>query len=248
MTRTHRYSSYAFTLYTATHITSTAIIPLIKRSVPLSEPSLLLFRPLYQGLLTEPLLVILPLATHILSGFALRIHRRNISISQYGVSDLPRNERSGAIRKRKIWPRVSWTSGAGYVAVPLVIGHSVINRLLPVLIHGDSSGIGLAFVSHGFAQHPFISVAGFTLLVSVTTYHVVWGWGRWLGFWPVFGAGTAVDRKRKRTWWGINALSAAVAGLWLAGGIGVVGRGGKATGWIARQWDEIYAAVPLLGL
>jgi hypothetical protein len=52
---------------------------------------------------------------------------------------------------------------------------------------------------------------------------------------------------RKRRWYGINALSAIVAGLWLAGGLGIVGRGGKVSGWIGREFDELYHSMPLLG-
>lgn len=50
---------------------------------------------------------------------------------------------------------------------------------------------------------------------------------------------------KKRRWYGINAVSAVVTGLWLAGSLGIVGRGGKTGGWIGREFDELYhAAMP----
>lgn len=52
----------------------------------------------------------------------------------------------------------------------------------------------------------------------------------------------------KRRWWVVNGVSAFVTVIWMAGGLGVVARGGKATGWIGKGWDELYAKIPLLGL
>ncbi len=54
-------------------------------------------------------------------------------------------------------------------------------------------------------------------------------------------------KKGKRRWWVINSVSALAAGVWMAGGLGVVARGGSATGWIGKGWDDLYSRVPLLG-
>jgi hypothetical protein len=37
--------------------------------------------------------------------------------------------------------------------------------------------------------------------------------------------------------------------VWMLGGLGLVGRGGKGvgTGWEVRAWDEIYRRVPVFG-
>lgn len=64
VTRLQKYSTYAFTIFASFHITNTSIIPLVTRSVPASEPYLLLTRPYYQSFPLEPLLVTLPIATH----------------------------------------------------------------------------------------------------------------------------------------------------------------------------------------
>jgi hypothetical protein len=51
---------------------------------------------------------------------------------------------------------------------------------------------------------------------------------------------------RKRRWYGINIASAVVAGLWLAGSLGIVGRDGKVIGWIGKEYDELYSYIPFL--
>lgn len=108
--------------------------------------------------------------------------------------------------------------------------------------------ISLSYISHGFALHPIVSFAGFIALVSVGAWHFVWGWAKWLDLSP--SQARESDSKRhlvkKRRWYGIHALSAVLAGLWLAGGLGVVGRDGKTGGWIGREFDELYNTMPLI--
>ena len=103
--------------------------------------------------------------------------------------------------------------------------------------------MGLGFVSHGFAKHPFIAWTGYTALIAVAAGHFVWGAARWNGWLPV-GSG----QKASRRWWLLNGISAALAGIWMAGGLGVVGRGGVSDGWVGKGYDALYAKVPLLKL
>jgi hypothetical protein len=111
--------------------------------------------------------------------------------------------------------------------------------------------IGLGYISHGFALHPFVSFAGFTAMVSVGIWHTTWGWARWLSLTPTqVTQSDSESQKRlmeKRRWYGINGIAVLATGLWLAGSLGVVGRGGKTDGWIGREFDELYKAVPLIG-
>jgi hypothetical protein len=246
VTRLQRYSSYVFTIYTTFHITNTSLIPLITQSVPASERYLLLTRPYYQSPLMEPLLVTLPLLTHIASGLILRIHRRNASLVRYGGSEISTSSRFAS--KTHVWPPISYASISGYILTPLVLGHAFVNRVLPWWVEGGSSGVGLGFVSHGFAKHPVMDWVGYAALVGIASGHIVWGWAKWMGWTPIgVGELSGNGKKGKRRWWIINGVSALVAGLWVAGGLGVVARGGKATGWVGKGWDELYARVPLLG-
>jgi hypothetical protein len=224
------------------HITNTSILPLITRSVPSADKYLLLTRPYYQSLPFEPLLITLPLGLHISSGLALRLYRRRQSLHRYGAES--RKER------RSIqWPALSGTSALGYLLTPLVLGHAFVNRVMPLLYEGGSANVGLEFVSHGFARHPAVAFTGYTALVAAGSWHTVWGWAKWLGLTPasVVQGGPEGQMRRKRRFYVLNAVAALVAGLWLAGGLGVIGRGGASEGWLGKEYDSLYSKIPFVG-
>lgn len=242
LSRIQRYSSYTFSIFAAFHITNTALIPLLTRSVPASEPYLLLTRPYYQSPLLEPLLIGIPLVAHIGSGFALRLFRRRQETEMYGAE-------SYSQRRTMSWPPVSGISKLGYLLIPLVAGHAFINRGIPLKEHGGSSSIGLSYVSHGFARFPVLSTLGYSALLGVGVWHVVWGWAKYLSLTPgyVSTSGEMGKAQRRRRWWAVNAVAAVVAGMWMTGGMGVVGRAGATTGWVGREYDELYRSIPILG-
>ena len=101
--------------------------------------------------------------------------------------------------------------------------------------------MGLGFVSHGFAKHPFIAWSGYMALVTIGVGHFVWGVARWQSFTPV-----GSDQKAKRRWWTINGVWAGVTALWMAGGLGIVGRGGLSEGWVGKGYDALYSKIPLV--
>ncbi|KAH8660778.1 hypothetical protein BGZ60DRAFT_492106 [Tricladium varicosporioides] len=239
LTRLQKYSSYVFTIYTSFHLTNTSLLPLLTRSLPESETYLLLTRPYYQSFPLESLLITLPVATHILSGVALRIHRRNANLARYGSAGLSVSERLQ--KGLKVWPKVSWSSASGYVLAPLVLGHAFVNRILPWVYEGGSSGVGLGFVSHGFASHPFVAWSGYTALISVAAGHFVWGAARWNGWVPI-----GTSKKAKRRWWVLNGVSVLFAGLWAAGGLGVVARFGRDDTWVGKGYNVLYSKIPML--
>ncbi|KAF2843290.1 hypothetical protein M501DRAFT_994171 [Patellaria atrata CBS 101060] len=240
--RIQKYSSYAFTIFAAFHITNTSLIPLLTQSVQASDSYLLLTRPYYQSFPLEPLIVALPLVAHVGSGLALRLYRRNQSAKRYGAE-------SRSDRRLVAWPKVSGTSALGFALTFLVGGHAFINRVLPLWLEGSSSNIGLEYVSHGFAKHPVVSTLGFSTLVGVAAWHAVWGWAKWLRWNPdqvTEGGGQGQLRKKQR-WYTINGISALVTVLWMAGGLGVVGRGGEVGGWMGREYDAMYRRIPVVG-
>ncbi|PNS20805.1 hypothetical protein CAC42_2736 [Sphaceloma murrayae] len=242
LVKSQKYSSYAFTAFLSMHITNTSLIPLLTRSVPASEPYLLLTRPYYQSPLAEPLVVLAPLAVHLASGLALRLYRRKEELRMYGA------EEKGDRRKIS-WPRISGTSQLGYAMAGLLAGHVYVNRVLPLRVHGGSSSVNLSYVSHAFARHGWVSTAGFAALVSVGVAHMVWGMSKWLGVAPtqIVVWGGEGRREKRRRWWVLNGVVALVAGVWMAGGIGVIGRGGEVKGWVGREYEELYQSIPLIG-
>ncbi len=132
---------------------------------------------------------------------------------------------------------------------PLLAGHVFVNRILPLKIQGDSSGVGLGYVAHGFAKHPLIATLGYTFLVTVGSWHIVGGAAKFLRISSeyVTEGGDYGRRKRAKRSRVLNTLAACVAGVWLLGGLGVVGSGGRGTGWEAKGWDELYRQVPVFG-
>lgn len=152
----------------------------------------------------------------------------------------------------RIWPAVSWISASGYAFAVFLTVHIAMNRVVPLMVEGDSSDIGLAYVAHGFARHTAISTLGYVGLLAAGCGHMVWGAAKWLGLappspsrdgLPVLDARTI--KARRRMWFGINAASATFALVWAAGGLGVVARGGLSPGWIGKVYDKLFASVGL---
>ncbi|KAL5906762.1 hypothetical protein ACKVV1_011166 [Pyricularia oryzae] len=253
LARIQRYSSYAFSIFTTVHLATTSIVPLLTRSVSSSESYLLLSREIYQTRISEPLLVAVPLAAHILSGLALRLVRRSQNLKRYGGATpgvmVPAKSR-GRGREPSAWPQLTYTAAAGYGAAAAVFAHAFVNRGLPLLVEGDSADVGLAYVAHGFARHPAVAWVAYTSLLAVTAGHVVWGWARWLGLaqgaaWDSSAAvvGRDVRKRRRRSWLLINGGALVGALVWAAGGLGVVARGGRSRGWVGDLYDAMFQKV-----
>lgn len=242
LSRIQRYASYASTLFLTFHIANNSLIPLITRSVPASEPYLLLTRPFYQSPLAEPLVVLLPFVAHISAGLALRLYRRAQHVRRHGAD-------SRADRRRLAWPKFSGTSALGYLLLPFFLGHAFINRILPLWFEGGSSSIGLSYVSHGFARYPALSFVGYTALIGLASWHFVWGGAKWLAWTPhqVPDVGVQGSWKRKWRWYTLNGLSALLTALWMSGGLGIVGRGGPVRGWLGKVYDNLFRRIPIMG-
>jgi hypothetical protein len=255
VTRIQRYSSYTFTVFAGLHFANTSLIPLVYQSVPYAEPFLLLTREIYQTRISEPLLIGVPIAAHVLAGVALRLLRRTQNLKRYGgatpgmyalhraatANSMASNSRKGL----RIWPLVSYVALSGYAFVLPLASHIFMNRVLPLLVEGDSSSIALEFVSHGFAREGLKPWVAYTLLLSIGAGHMVWGWATWLGVAPPTGwKKTTTDPKlrkqRRHMWWEINGVAALVAGVWAAGGLGIVATYGRIGGYLGKVYDKMY--------
>lgn len=101
------------------------------------------------------------------------------------------------------WPSMSGVARLGYVLLPFLAGHVLMNRVAPLLTSsqglsesvtgldfsfgGSSSIVGLEYVAHGFARNPVFSSVGYAVLIGSASWHVVWGWARWLDLAPRAG-------------------------------------------------------------
>ena len=259
MNRVQKYSTYAISFFSTLHFATTSVLPLLNRSVAASESALLLAREIYQTPTTEPLLVALPVVAHVASGVAIRLIRRSQNLNRYGSATTPglwaqhkkKMTESGTVSVSVVWPKLSYISMSGY-AFSIFFGvHVGMNRLLPVLVEGNSSTTGLAYVAHGFAKHGTLAWVAYAGLLAAGCGHMVWGWCKWLGVAPpaVEGAIVVMDKptrkRRRKMWWGIHALSMLYAGAWAAGGLGVVAKGGISEGWLGKLYDDMYAKVGL---
>lgn len=126
------------------------------------------------------------------------------------------------------------------------------NRVVPLLVEGDSSDIGLAYVAHGFARHAAVSSLGYVGLLGAGCGHMVWGAAKWLGIAPPTPSreghqvvDARAEKARRRAWLGVHAASAAFALVWAAGGLGVVARGGLSPGWVGKLYDGMFESVGL---
>lgn len=248
-------------IFTTLHLANVSLIPAATGSVDASETYLLMTREIYQTTLTEPILVALPFIAHVGSGVALRLIRRAQNIRRYGGATpglWPVSRKTG--RRTSTWPAMSWISVSGYAFTIFYSAHVFMNRILPLAVEGDSSNIGLGYVSHGFAQHPLVARLAYVGLIGVGVSHMVWGAARWMGAAPSTNGwlqprtapgrekvANSVDRKtkreRRRKWMAVHAVAVAGAALWMVGGMNIVGRGGASGGWVGGIYDGLYAKV-----
>ncbi|KAJ5692045.1 hypothetical protein N7462_001468 [Penicillium macrosclerotiorum] len=253
-----RYSTYPPTAFFILHLANTSLIPLITRSVPASEPYLLLTRPLYQAPGVEHLVLTVPILAHVVSGIVLRNMRASRRARLYGA------ETRAQRNLLSFWPRVSLQAKTGYLLVPLIGLHVLLNRVTPLMVEGGSSGVGLGYVAHGIARSPVFWNIFYLLFVSASVWHFVGGWATWMG-WRVTTARTERSTKgslegylgypenqdrakrQRKLWWMVNGIAAVGCALWLAGALGIVGRAGEGSGWEAQGWNEMYSQVPVIG-
>jgi len=154
----------------------------------------------------------------------------------------------------------------GFALVPLLGLHVLVMRATPLVVEGGSSGVGLGYASHGITRNPIFWNAFYVLFVAAGVWHFAGGWATWIG-WRVTTSWTQKSRgggpqggymdpkvvsreeveKRRKRWWIVHGIAALGTATWLAGGLGIVGRGGRGSGWESKNWDDIYRNVPVIG-
>ncbi|KIV89613.1 hypothetical protein PV10_06999 [Exophiala mesophila] len=238
-----KYSTVPPTVFLTLHYTNTALIPLMTRSAREADKYLLLTRPYYQSFPLEPLIVFGPIVAHVLSGLALRIYRRRVAAYRHGAE-------THAQRKKIPWPKLSLTSASGYSLYPMFVLHVLTMRIVPKNVDGSSAAVGLRYFAHGVAHHPWLTNIGYSVFVSVASFHFVTGAAKFLRLSKEYITEPGHSGQLTKKWRGrlINSVAALTAAVWIAGGLGVIGRSGMGVGWEAKNWDNIYKAVPLIGM
>ncbi|PWY64525.1 N2,N2-dimethylguanosine tRNA methyltransferase [Aspergillus heteromorphus CBS 117.55] len=215
-----RYSTYPPTLFLLLHWANTSLIPLVTRSVPESEPYLLLTRPIYQSPSLEHVVLTVPVLVHVASGVTLRNIRSSRRARLYGAET--RSQRN----LLTFWPRMSLQARLGYSLVPLLGAHVLVNRITPLIVDGGSSGVGLGYVAHGFARAPAFWDLYYVAFVAIGVWHFAGGWASWMG-WRVTTRRKERDRKKgslegylghaeseqrvrrqRKMWWTVNGIAA----------------------------------------
>ncbi|ANB11325.1 hypothetical protein AWJ20_4129 [Sugiyamaella lignohabitans] len=209
----HRYSTYSFSGFLFLHASSVIFAPVISPSF--GESVLQTANPIYQAPGIEPLLVYGSLAAHVTSGIILRAHKAYLNKRYYDQWKLP---------------RFSPLAVSGYVVLPFVLGHITASRIAPQIVLGDSSLISLQYIAHGFHRHPILSWLAYIPLVFLVSHHVIWGWKRWLN---LFG-----KKYTRKTY-------ALFSTILLCGYISLarISRMPKVSGWVASQFDKVFAAI-----
>ncbi|RJE24444.1 hypothetical protein PHISCL_03195 [Aspergillus sclerotialis] len=251
-----KYSTYPPTLFFALHFFNTSIVPLVTRSVPVSDNYLLLTRPIYQSPGLEHVVLTIPVLAHIASGIALRNIRASRRAQLYGA------ETSGKSRLLNLWSRANAQARLGYILIPLLGMHALVNRVLPLIVDGGSSGIGLGYVAHGFARCPVFWNIYYLVFVPTGLWHIIGGWAAWMGLRVTTSSsertnkgslGNCLGRSQQRArrhrnmWWVVNGIVVIGTSAWLAGALGIIGRAGEGSVWEAKSWNEIYSRVPIIG-
>ena len=131
----------------------------------------------------------------------------------------------------------------------MFVAHVIVNRVTPLKVDSGSSSVGLRYFAHGIAKHPILTNIGYAGMLCVASWHFVTGGAKYLKLSREYitDGGDYGARKRRNRDWMVSGVAALVAAAWIAGGLGVVGKGGSGQGWEAKHWDEIYRAVPGLG-
>lgn len=145
--------------------------------------------------------------------------------------------------------------------IPLLGLHVAVNRAIPLKVDGGSSSVGLGYVAHGFARSPIFWNLFYILFVTTSVWHLVGGLATWMGIrvttarkervrtskTGILGETREETLRRRRNKWLVHGVAAVTAAIWLAGGLGIVGRRGSGSSWEATSWDKLYSSVPIIG-
>lgn len=199
-----KYSSYTFSAFSFIH--GVAVIPTPAISTSISDELISMGRQLYQDPNVEWWLVWGSIGVHVLSGVTIRVIRNVLYKWKHGQKRHRAREAigdagedggltgglagyAGLPKKTSLVKRylnLTPLQFAGYFSIPLILFHALQVRVVPSAVEGDSSYINLDFIHNVLMFHqpvwrPLLNWVVYPLLITVTTYHTVYGILWWNG-------------------------------------------------------------------
>lgn len=220
-----KYSTIPFSLFSILHLSAVVLSP----NTEIGNQLLVMGRTIYQAPGFEPVLLA-SVTAHVFSGVLLRIAKRIRNKSYYGKStQKPKNSESGVILKpeekndssyglggissllglgaKKSFVSRKWgispISFSGFLLTPMLMYHVLHQRIVPLLIDGDSSMITLEYIASAIARNPYKVAPGLVALVWLSSYHMVSGARRFLKLYGI--------RSSRVAYFIINGLSLCAA-------------------------------------
>ncbi|CAG8678575.1 2897_t:CDS:2, partial [Funneliformis caledonium] len=196
-------TAIAFSTFLVTHLSATTLATF--GGIDLTNKTIILGRVYYQSKFLEPIVVFGALVGHVTAGIAKRSIKLYMKYKKRDDRKLTqdvhekvekiitdeKNEQGNVVRQ-KITTKTTTTISSsylsralsfllpnhhviGYILVPLVFGHTYINRILPRRHFDDSSLINATYVTLSLRKWPVTSYLSLTALIGLTAYHVTSG-------------------------------------------------------------------------
>lgn len=196
-------TAIAFSTFLITHLSATTLATF--GGIDLTNKTIILGRVYYQSKFLEPIVVFGALVGHLTAGIAKRSIKLYMKYKKRDDRKLTqevhekvekivtdeKNEQGNVVRQ-KITTKTTTTISSsylsralsfllpnhhviGYILVPLVFGHTYINRILPRRHFDDSSLINATYITLSLRKWPVTSYLSLTALIGLTAYHVTSG-------------------------------------------------------------------------
>lgn len=165
LTGTQKYSAFLFTAFLGLHATTVLIAPLF--GMDAANKTLSFTRAIYHAPYMEGLLVYGAIVAHLFSGWGLRARRMIHDMNKYGE-----------LKSSKYISKISLT---GMFFTPIILGHIVVTRLVPLYVSGDSSYVSLDYIGHLADHHRILGNFALVGISVITGLHVSGGMKKFLG-------------------------------------------------------------------
>ncbi|KAL1925257.1 uncharacterized protein VTP21DRAFT_140 [Calcarisporiella thermophila] len=162
-------SGLGFTVTLVVHSTAICLAPL---GLDKANGAMLLGRELYQTRL-EPLLVHGAIAGHVVAGVGKRLILRHLRKRRGKGRDLKKE--AATVNADELKGTLRYHAETGYLLIPILGVHLILNRHLPLSHFGDSAFLDFTFVTAALERYPICTSLGLSGLSLLGVYHCVSG-------------------------------------------------------------------------